>query len=102
MGEHKKSQRVLSGTVVSNKMEKTIVVEVKRRHSHPVYKRVITTSKKYKAHDSDNQCKIGDYVKIVEARPLSREKRWRLLEILSIGDENTDTDSGSDMDNITE
>lgn len=82
MGELNKRKKILSGMVISDKMEKTVIVEVKRRFTHPLYKRVITTSKKYKAHDDNNQCKTGDYVKIIESRPMSREKKWKLLEIV--------------------
>ena len=69
------SRKVIIGNVVSNKMDKTIVVEVATFVSHPLYT-------KFKAHDENNECLIGDRVKIMETRPLSREKRWRLVEIL--------------------
>ncbi len=69
------------GKVVSNKMQKTIIVEVNRRLSHPKYKKYINKSKKYYAHDENNDCTIGDIVKIMETRPISNQKRWRLLEI---------------------
>lgn len=75
-------RKTLVGTVVSNKMEKTIVVRIERRTLHPLYKKYLTRSKKIKAHDRDNQCQVGDLVKVVESRPLSKDKRWRLLEIL--------------------
>lgn len=78
----RKNKKILSGTVVSNKMAKTVVVEVRRRFTHPLYKRVITTTKKYKAHDDNNHCNVGDYVRIIESRPISKEKKWRLLEIV--------------------
>jgi small subunit ribosomal protein S17 len=70
------------GQVVSNKMAQTIVVQVVRRVPHPLYKRVVTKRKKFFAHDEDNSARIGDTVRIVESRPLSRLKRWRLGEIL--------------------
>lgn len=70
------------GTVVSDKMNKTIVVRVDRLTTHSKYGRVIRMSNKFKAHDEQNQAKIGDKVKIAETRPLSKEKRWRLVEIL--------------------
>ncbi|MDJ0648436.1 MAG: 30S ribosomal protein S17 [Xenococcaceae cyanobacterium MO_188.B19] len=70
------------GEVVSNKMDKTIVVAVENRSPHPKYGKIVVRTKKYKAHDADNQCKIGDRVKIRETRPLSRTKRWTLAEIL--------------------
>ena len=70
------------GQVVSTKMAKTIVVQVTRRVQHPLYKRVVTKRKKFYAHDEENSAKIGDVVRIVESRPLSRLKRWRLAEIV--------------------
>jgi small subunit ribosomal protein S17 len=70
------------GTVVSDKMDKTIVVKVETRMPHPLYGKIVTRSKKYKAHDEENRCRVGDVVKIMETRPLSRTKRWRLLEIV--------------------
>lgn len=77
-----RSQRkVKTGKVVSNKMDKTIVVYVETTIRHPVYKRVIKQSKKFKAHDEKNEANIGDTVLIMETRPLSKDKRWRLLEI---------------------
>jgi len=76
----RKNQKV--GQVVSTKMTKTIVVEVSRRVSHPFYKRVVTRRKKFYAHDEESSAKLGDTVRIVESRPLSRLKRWRLDEIV--------------------
>ena len=80
--EQKKVQKVLQGRVVSNKMQKTIVVEIHQRKLHRLYKKYLTRSKKIKAHDEKNECGIGDTVRVVESRPLSREKRWRLVEIV--------------------
>ena len=80
--EKQRNRKTLVGTVVSNKMEKTIVVRIERRKLHPLYKKYITRSKKIKAHDKGNLCRIGDLVKVIESRPLSKKKRWRLLEIL--------------------
>ncbi len=71
-----------TGVVVSDKMDKTITVAVERRTQHPEYKRVIKKTKKYKAHDEDNLCNEGDKVRIMETRPLSKTKRWRLVEII--------------------
>ncbi len=76
-------RKVREGLVVSDKMDKTVVVAVETRKIHPLYKKAVKVTKKYKAHDVDNTCKVGDKVKISETRPLSREKRWRVLEILS-------------------
>ena len=74
--------RVMSGTVVSLAGDKTVIVRVDRRVRHPRYKKFIRRSKKYAAHDADNRCKLGDSVRIGETRPLSKTKRWRLVEIL--------------------
>lgn len=70
------------GTVVSDKMDKTIVVAVVDKFKHPLYKKTVSKTKKYKAHDEENTCGIGDTVRIVETRPLSKDKCWRLLEIV--------------------
>lgn len=70
------------GTVVSDKMQKTIVVAVKDNVRHPLYKKIVKRTYKLKAHDENNECRIGDTVKVMETRPLSKEKRWRLVEII--------------------
>jgi len=70
------------GAVVSNKMDKTVVVIVERLGRHPLYKKVVKSRKKFKAHDADNACQIGDVVRIVESRPLSKEKHWVVEEIV--------------------
>lgn len=75
-------KRTLEGRVVSDKMDKTVVVEVDRLYRHRRYKKVVRAVKKYKAHDEENACRIGDLVRIIESRPLSREKRWVVQEIL--------------------
>jgi len=75
-------KKVLVGRVLSNRMDKTAVVVVERRQRHRLYGKVITMRKKYKAHDAENSCQIGDMVKMIESRPLSREKRWVVTEIL--------------------
>ena len=75
-------RKTREGTVVSNKMAKTVVVEQRRRGLHPIYKRYITLTKKYHAHDEKNECQIGDFVRIAETRPLSKQKRWRVVEIV--------------------
>ncbi|GAB3218941.1 30S ribosomal protein S17 [Glycomyces halotolerans] len=75
-------RKVLEGLIVGDKMDKTAVVEVEDRKKHPLYGKVIRTTKKYKAHDEDNQCGVGDRVSIMETRPLSKTKRWRVVEIL--------------------
>jgi small subunit ribosomal protein S17 len=71
------------GLVVSNKMEKTIVVAVENRSAHPKYGKIVVKTKRYKAHDEENKCKEGDRVRIRETRPLSRTKRWNLIDVLS-------------------
>ena len=72
----------LTGRVVSDKMQKTVVVAVESRYRHPLYKHTVRTTKRYKAHDEDDACRLGDTVRLIESRPLSREKRWRVIEIL--------------------
>ncbi len=76
-------RKVREGLVMSDKTDKTVVVAVETRKVHPLYKKAIKVTKKYKAHDENNACKVGDKVKIVETRPLSKEKRWRITEIIS-------------------
>ncbi|MCA8909075.1 MAG: 30S ribosomal protein S17 [Rhodospirillaceae bacterium] len=73
-------RRVLSGVVVSDKADKTVSVLVERRLMHPMYKKFITRSKRYLAHDEDNRCKVGDRVQIQERSPLSKRKRWEVVE----------------------
>jgi len=75
-------RKTRTGKVVSDKMDKTIVVVVERHMKHPLYKKVIKRTYKLKAHDENNECNIGDTVKVMETRPLSKDKRWRLVEIL--------------------
>jgi len=78
----KEQKKVLVGRVVSNRMDKTVVVQVERRERHRLYGKVITTRRKFKVHDAENACQIGDLVKIIEARPMSHEKRWTVAEVL--------------------
>lgn len=78
----KSNKKILTGKVVSNKMNKTIVLEITRKKLHPLYKKYVKRSKKIKAHDEKNECNINDIVKVMESRPLSKEKCWRLLEIV--------------------
>jgi len=75
-----RGRRTLLGRVVSDKMDKTIVVEVERTHKHATYRKYVKSSKKYKAHDEENVCKVDDFVVIEESRPLSRTKRWVVVE----------------------
>jgi small subunit ribosomal protein S17 len=78
-------RRTKTGRVISDKMDKTVVVSVERLRRHPIYKRVVRLSSKFKAHDEENAAKIGDTVRIEESRPLSRDKRWRVVEIVARG-----------------
>lgn len=82
VAEERNVRKVRVGKVVSNKMDKTIVVSVERKVSHALYNKPMVTSKRFKAHDENNECQIGDTVKIVETRPLSKDKHWRLVEII--------------------
>jgi small subunit ribosomal protein S17 len=72
-----------TGLVVSDKMDKTVVVAIERRVPHPIYGKMITRTKRLKAHDEENSAKVGDTVRIVETRPLSKDKRWRVVEIMN-------------------
>lgn len=81
MGE-RNLRKIMSGTVVSDKMDKTIVVAVEDSVAHPIYKKTVKRTYKLKAHDEQNECKVGDKVKVMETRPLSKDKRWRLVEIV--------------------
>ncbi len=74
-------RKIKTGIVVSDKMKKTIVVKVERKTHHPIYEKTLRKYKKFKVHDESNSAKIGDQVRIIETRPLSKEKRWRLLEV---------------------
>jgi small subunit ribosomal protein S17 len=78
-------RRTKVGHVVSDKMDKTVVVSVERLRRHPIYKRVVRLSSKFKAHDEENSARVGDTVRIEESRPLSREKRWSVVEIVARG-----------------
>ena len=75
-------RKTRTGKVVSNKMDKTIVVAVEDHVKHPLYKKIVKRTYKLKAHDENNECKVGDTVKVMETRPLSKDKRWRLVEIM--------------------
>ncbi len=80
--EERNLRKTRTGKVVSDKMDKTIVVAVEDHVKHPLYKKIVKRTYKLKAHDENNECKIGDTVKVMETRPLSRDKRWRLVEIM--------------------
>ncbi len=78
-------KKVYTGKVLSNKMDKTVVVGVTRVFLHPLYKKTVKSITKLKAHDEDNKCKIGDIVQIVESRPISKDKHWQVIKILGEG-----------------
>lgn len=78
----KKSQRVVVGTVVSDKMDKTVVVQIERKEKHPLYGKYVKKSTKMHAHDEANTSRVGDIVKIEQSKPLSKKKRWKLLEVV--------------------
>jgi small subunit ribosomal protein S17 len=82
MADNRGNRKVRVGTVVSDKMDKTIVVAVLETFAHPLYKKTVRRTYKLKAHDEKNECKVGDMVRVMETRPLSKEKRWRLVEII--------------------
>ena len=80
--EDRNLRKTRTGKVVSDKMDKTIVVAIEERVKHPLYKKFVKRTYKLKAHDANNDCNIGDTVKVMETRPLTKEKRWRLVEII--------------------
>lgn len=82
MAEQRGIRKTLVGVVVSDKMDKTITVEIRTRVKHPLYGKIMNRTTKFKAHDENNECGIGDTVRVMETRPLSKDKRWRLVEIV--------------------
>jgi small subunit ribosomal protein S17 len=80
--EKRNLRKERTGLVVSNKMDKSIVVQIERRFKHPIYGKFVKKSKKFIAHDEKNECNIGDTVRIMETRPISKNKNWRLVEII--------------------
>ncbi len=82
MAEERNLRKVMVGTVVSDKMDKTVVVAVKTNVKHDVYGKIVKRTYKLKAHDEENACQIGDEVRVMETRPLSKDKRWRVVEII--------------------
>ncbi len=82
MAEARGNRKTRTGVVVSDKMDKTIVVEIRTRVKHPLYGKIMNRTTRLKAHDEENACGIGDYVTVMETRPLSKDKRWRLVEII--------------------
>ncbi len=82
MAEVRGNRKTRTGVVVSDKMDKTIVVEIRTRVKHPLYGKIMNRTNRLKAHDENNECGIGDTVRVMETRPLSKDKRWRLVEII--------------------
>jgi len=82
----RENRKTLVGRVVSTKMDKTVVVQIDTRKPHPLYHRIVRSTRRFKAHDEGNTCVLGDLVRIVEARPMSREKRWAVQDIIERGD----------------
>lgn len=82
MAEARGNRKTRTGVVVSDKMDKTIVVEIRTRVRHPLYGKILNRTNKLKVHDENNECGIGDTVRIMETRPLSKDKRWRMVEII--------------------
>ena len=84
MDKHQRGNRKLrTGTVTSDRMDKTVAVEIGRAYQHPLYKKIVRRSTKILAHDEQNECRVGDLVQVVEVRPLSRRKRWRVRQVVS-------------------
>ncbi len=90
--EKRKTAKI--GTVVGKKMKKTVTVAVERQVRHPLYKKIIKRRKTFLAHDEYEKCKVGDVVKIIETRPISKRKRWRVLEIIGLSSSETETEIG--------
>lgn len=86
VAEDNRKRKTRTGCVVSNKMDKTVVVTVESHSAHPLYKKRVKRINRFKAHDEQNACRIGDVVRIEETRPLSKDKRWRVVEILQKGE----------------
>ena len=87
VAEQKSRKQIKIGRVVSDKMDKTVVIAVDYLKPHPLYRKIIRKTSKFHAHDENNECRIGDVVRIEESRPLSRTKRWRVVEIMQRGEE---------------
>ncbi|TLS65526.1 30S ribosomal protein S17 [Mariprofundus erugo] len=83
MSEATSNKRTLEGVVVSNKGEQTVVVQVERKFLHPRYRKTVRSHKKYMAHDAENTCNIGDIVRIIESAPISKRKRWTMVQVLT-------------------
>lgn len=81
------AKKIYTGEVVSDRMKKTVVVAVTRLTQHPVYRKTVKRVTRFKAHDEENRCKLGDLVSIIESRPLSKDKRWRVIDVVRKGSE---------------
>ena len=84
MEEKRNLRKTRTGIVVSDKMDKTVVVAIKERVKHPLYGKIVNRTKKFKVHDENNQCGVGDKVRVMETRPLSKDKHWRVIEIVEM------------------
>ena len=82
MSQEAAVKKIITGTVVSNKMDKTVVVSVERKFIHPTFKKVVKRTKKFRCHDEKNECSVGDFISMREVRPLSKTKRWNLEKVL--------------------
>lgn len=82
VNEVKSGRKIRMGVVSSDKMEKTVVITVERQFAHPIYKKIVKKTKKFMAHDENNECRIGDRVRIQESRPLSARKRWKIIDVV--------------------
>lgn len=81
----RENRRTIVGEVVSNKMNKTVVVEIRSRKPHPLYHRIVNSTRRFKAHDEENRCHLGDLVRIIESKPISKDKHWQVAEVLTKG-----------------
>lgn len=80
--EKRRHRKIRTGTVVSNRMDKTVAVAIVRSYQHPLYKKVVRSTKKILAHDEQNNCKVGDVIQVIESRPISKRKRWRVQSVI--------------------
>lgn len=81
--EKRRHRKIRTGTVVSNSMDKTVAVAIVRSYQHPLYKKVVRSTKKILAHDEQNNCKVGDVIQVIESRPISKRKRWRVQSVIT-------------------
>lgn len=81
--EKRRHRKIRTGTVVSNRMDKTVAVAIVRSYQHPLYKKVVRSTKKILAHDEQNDCKVGDVIQVIETRPISKRKRWRVQSVIT-------------------